>query len=252
MRFTKRIYSLYGSLIFGLSFIILLPFFLLTIQIPQWRKYGRRLNGLWSRAFFFLIFQKVSIQNKEILKREKQYILAANHFSYIDIPVMGLLAGEALFVGKSSLGKVPIFGYMFKKLHIAVDRASFRSRGETLRRTKEAIDHGCSIIIFPEGGIYSNNIPQMAHFKDGAFKVAFEKQIPIIPVTLSYNHLILPDDKKFLLSYKPVKVVVHSPIFPEGNEKEAVAAMKSECYSVIQNQLDADNTSSHHLATHNR
>ena len=241
MRLLRRIYSTYGTIIFLGSFLVLLPLFIITIEVPGLKKYGRKLNGIWAKVFFTGLFMRVIVENKHHLKQYPQYIIVANHFSYLDIPVIGLMSGDAVFVGKSSIGKVPLFGYMFKKLHIAVDRASFRSRGETLKRTKEIIDEGSSIIIFPEGGIRSTEPPIIAPFKDGAFNLAFEKQIPIIPVTLSYNHLILPDDNKFLLHYKPVKVVIHAPMIPEGSGKDAVANMKLRCHKVIQDQLWKDN-----------
>ncbi|MDN3669885.1 lysophospholipid acyltransferase family protein [Echinicola jeungdonensis] len=237
----RRIYSIYGLIIFTLSFLILLPFFIITIEVPNWHKYGRRLNQVWAKIFFNLIFIRVKIENKEILKSNKQYVIVANHFSYLDIPVIGLISRDAIFVGKSSLGRLPLFGYMFRKLHIAVDRSSFRSRGETLRRTKEVIEKGFNIIIFPEGGIRTTQPPTMAAFKDGAFHIAQEKQIPVIPVTLSYNHLILPDDKKFLLNHKSVKVVIHPPLEVKNESKDAIAKVRDECFKTIQNQLWKDN-----------
>jgi len=237
----RRLYSIYGSIIFILSFLLLLPFFIITIEIPGLKKYGRMLNGIWARIFFTGLFIRVKVENKELLKSHKQYVIIANHFSYLDIPVIGLMSRDAVFIGKSSLGKVPLFGYMFRKLHIAVDRSSFRSRGETLKRTKQIIDEGGSVIIFPEGGIRTAHPPEMATFKDGAFNLAFEKQIPVIPVTLSFNHLILPDDNKFLLNYKPVKVVIHPPVMPEGIAKEAIPRMKKACFDTIQKQLWRDN-----------
>ncbi|GGF17863.1 lysophospholipid acyltransferase family protein [Echinicola rosea] len=241
MRLLRRIYSTYGTIIFLGSFLVLLPLFIITIEVPGLKKYGRKLNGIWAKVFFTGLFMPVKVKNRHHLKKHSQYIIVANHFSYLDIPVIGLMSGDAVFVGKSSIGKVPLFGYMFRKLHIAVDRASFRSRGETLKRTKEIIDEGSSIIIFPEGGIRSTDPPTISSFKDGAFNLAFEKQIPIIPVTLSYNHLILPDDNKFLLHYKTVKVVIHAPMIPEGSGKKAVADMKSNCHQIIQEQLWKDN-----------
>lgn len=81
----------------------------------------------------------------------------------------------------------------------------------------------------------------MAKFKDGAFKLALDKQIPIIPVTLSYNHLILPDDGKFLLRYKPVKVVIHEPVSVKGCGPNDVNQLKLKCFNIIQDQLNKDN-----------
>lgn len=118
-----------------------------------------------------------------------------------------------------------------------------KSRGDAVLRARECLDEGASIVFFPEGGISSEKPPEMARFKDGAFKLALNKQIPIIPVTLSYNHLILPDDGKFLLRYKTVKVVIHEQIPVEGLGPKGVTELKEKCFNTIQEQLFKDNKS---------
>ncbi|KEO74764.1 lysophospholipid acyltransferase family protein [Anditalea andensis] len=241
MKILRRIYSIYGMVVFGLTFLALLPFFVLTIEIPSLKKYGRMLNRIWAKAFFIFLFMKVKYENRHHLKTSKQYIIVANHFSYMDIPTLGLIPTDAVFIGKSSLGKLPIFGYMFRNLHIAVDRNSMKSRGETILRTREALDRGSSVVIFPEGGIIATEPPLMGKFKDGAFKTAKEKKIPIIPVTLSFNHLILPDDGKLLLNFKSPKVVFHKPISLEQLEVYTPFELKDICFNIIQDQLNEDN-----------
>jgi len=146
----------------------------------------------------------------------------------MDIPVLGLIPFDLVFIGKRSLAKVPLFGYMFRSLHIAVDRHSMKSRVESVFKARKALDEGASVAFFPEGGISSERPPTMSKFKDGAFKLALDKQIPIIPITLSYNHLILPDDGKFLLRYKPIKVIIHEPILVEGCGPKEVKELKKQ------------------------
>ncbi|MFC4873775.1 lysophospholipid acyltransferase family protein [Negadavirga shengliensis] len=241
MKVLRRIYSIYGTLVFIFTFLLLLPIFIITIEIPGLKKYGRMLNRLWSKIFFGLLLIRVRFENLQYLKKHPQYVIIANHFSYLDIPVLGLIPYDLVFIGKSSLTKIPLFGYMFKNLHIAVNRASLKSRGESILRTREVLSQGSSVVFFPEGGISSPQPPQMARFKDGAFKVAVDKQIPIIPITLSYNHLILPDDGKFLLRYKSAKVVIHPPIPVEGLGHKSVPELKDRSFRIIQEQLLCDN-----------
>jgi len=241
MKILRRIYSIYGIIVFVFTFLVLLPLFVLTIEIPRLKRYGRMLNRIWAKAFFILLFLRVKYQNRHYLKSSKQYIIVANHFSYMDIPALGLIPTDAVFIGKSSLGKLPIFGYMFRNLHIAVDRNSMKSRGDTILKTREALDRGSSVVIFPEGGIIASDPPLMGKFKDGAFKTAKEKKIPIIPVTLSYNHLILPDDGKLLLNFKSAKVVFHAPITVAQLETATASELKDRCFNIIQNQLLEDN-----------
>lgn len=241
MRLLRRIYSLYGTIVFFGTFLVLLPIFVLTIEVPAWKKYGRKLNRIWSTIFFGCLLIRVKFENLEHLKANRQYIIVSNHFSYLDIPVLGLIPFDLVFVGKASLGRVPLFGYMFRNLHIAVDRKSLKSRGESIAKAKEVIDEGASVVIFPEGGINSSEPPRLARFKDGAFRIAVDKQIPIIPITLSYNHLILPDDGKFLLRYKTAKVVIHPPIPVRESDPKTVNSLKEQCFHIIQEQLMRDN-----------
>lgn len=239
----QRLYSIYGSIVFILTFLVLLPVFAFTIETSGRKARGRKLNRVWSMVFFGMLFFRVRMENLHQFKVRGPYVIVANHFSYLDIPVLGLIPFDLVFIGKSSLGKVPLFGYMFKNLHIAVDRNSLKSRGESVQRAREALDQGSSVVFFPEGGISSTEPPKMARFKDGAFKAAVDKQIPVIPITLSYNHLILPDDGRFLLRYKPVKVVIHPPVSVEGLGIREVGELKEKCYRIIQEQLWKDNES---------
>ena len=234
-----RIYSIYAAVTFVVTFLLIFPFMLICIWIPGWMKYGRKINRYWARAYFSLIFLPLKIEMEAKIESGKPYIFLANHFSYLDVAMMGFIPGDVLFVGKASISKMPLFGYYFKSLHIAVDRDRMRSRAETMRRAGEALDRGSSIILFPEGGIFTPKPPKMIPFKNGAFRLAMEKQIPVIPVTLSYNHLILPEDNQFLLYRRRAKMVFHQALDPGDFDSDS--SLKETCFAVIQQQLDSDN-----------
>lgn len=239
----SRIHSIWAALTFGLTFLIIFPFVLICIWVPGWKKYGRKINRYWARIYFSMIFLPVKIEMREKIEKGKSYIFLANHFSYLDVPMMGFIPGDVLFVGKASIRKAPLFGYYFKNLHIAVDRDRLKSRAETMRRAGEAIDRGSGIVLFPEGGIYTKHPPKMIPFKNGAFRLALEKQIPIIPVTLSFNHLILPEDYQFLLHRRAAKMVFHEALNPKDFDSDE--SLKEKCFEVIQKQLDVDNPATH-------
>jgi 1-acyl-sn-glycerol-3-phosphate acyltransferase len=250
MNVWKRIYSLYGTVIFFSVFLLLLPFFFLTIEIPGLKRYGRKLNHLWSTLFFGFLLIRVKIENLDnLLSHKGPFVIVSNHFSYLDIPALGLIPTDMVFVGKASLGNVPLFGYMFRNLHIAVNRNSLKSRGESMMRAKELLDEGASVVIFPEGGINSPAPPLLGKFKEGAFKIAEDKQIPVIPITLSYNHLILPDDGRFLLRHMTAKVVIHPPVHWNTENTKSVSEVKEQCRQVIQRQLLSDNPAATALST---
>jgi 1-acyl-sn-glycerol-3-phosphate acyltransferase len=241
MYFLRRIYTLYTFIVFCLSFLFVFPILLISIWVPNCEKYGRKINYYWASIYFRIIFLNVEIKGKENIKKGQSYVFIANHFSYIDIPMMGFLSGDVVFVGKSSISRVPLFGYYFKKLHVMVNRSSLKSRGEALIRAKKAIDNGSSLIIFPEGGIITSNPPYMNAFKDGPFIIGIDKQIPIIPVTLSFNHLILPDDGKNILNFHKGKMVIHKAVATKGLTDKDTALIKEKCFEIIQQQLLVDN-----------
>ena len=234
----QRIYTIYAGFLFALTFLLVFPILLICIWVKGWKKFGRKLQRYWARVYFSLIFLPVKIEKRAKIEKGKSYIFVANHFSYLDIPMMGFAPGDVLFVGKASIRKAPLFGYYFKNLHIAVDRDRMKSRAETMKRAAQSLDAGSSVIIFPEGGIFSTHPPQMIPFKNGAFRLAVEKQIPIIPVTLSYNHLILPDDGKFLIRRRPAKMILHEALVPTAFDSEDT--LKEKCFEIIQTQLNQD------------
>ncbi len=236
-RFFNRIYSIYGFGVFAFLFIILLPFFLFFILIDDKHPMLFKLNRLWALLFFGLIFIPIEVVYEEPIFKKGQYIFCANHFSYLDIPILGYLNFNAAFIGKSSLAKIPIFGFMFRKIHIAVDRERLRGRSEALKKALDVLGKGTSLIFFPEGGIVSKNPPAMGRFKDGAFRAAVEKQIPVVPVTIPFNWIILPDDKQFLLNWRKAKIIVHKPIKTETTDSKAVEYVKEKTYEVINNEL---------------
>jgi len=234
-----KIYSAYGLLVFALTFLILLPFFLLAIFVKPFEKMAAPLNHIWARTFFFFLFlNRTKLRFEAPLNKKQTYIFCTNHNSYLDIPTVGLIQHNFKFIGKASLRKVPLWGYMYSKLHILVDRKSMRSRHTSWIQVTDAIHKGFSIIFFPEGGIVSKNPPQMASFKDGSFRIAVEEQIPIVPVSIYHNHLLLPDRMPLIMHPGTASLLVHKPIWPSGIDDKAIKSLKHEVRTTIEKELE--------------
>ena len=92
-------------------------------------------------------------------------------------------------------------------------------------------------MIFPEGGIFTKSPPEMVAFKDGAFKAAITKKVPIIPVTIPYNHKILPDDNKYLFRRHRFKIIFHEPIETKELGLNGMESLKEQTYHVINEEL---------------
>lgn len=231
-------------------FAVVLFFFLfiipLYISIPFRRQHvlALWLHYLWAWGIFRLSFLSVRVERRFPLDRKQQYILCANHFSYLDIPALSLFPRPFKFVGKSQLRRIPLFGFMYRHIHIPVDRASYKSRAQTLEHVRWAIRHGYTLGFFPEGGIRFTRFPIMRPFQDGAFRVAAEHNIPIVPVTFPDNHHILPSDGRFKITRKPCRIIHHAPIKPTGRAEDDIKQLKKKVYRVIQDELNAHNSPS--------
>ena len=131
---------------------------------------------------------------------------------------------------------IPVFGFMYRKLHITVDRAKLRSKYDTYIKSRQALDEGKSLVIYPEGGIFTKRPPEMVRFKDGAFRLAIEKQIPIVPVTIPNNWIILPGDE-FLVRLGKVKVIFHAPVETSQMTLADTESLKRQVFKVIDDEL---------------
>ncbi len=185
-----------------------------------------------------MFLNRTRIRFEEKLDRKQRYIFCANHTSYLDIPTVGLINHNFKFIGKASLKKVPLWGYMYGKLHILVDRKSIRSKHSSWVKAKEALQKDFSIVFFPEGGIRSKEPPKMVPFKEGSFRIAVDEQIPIVPVTIPHNHILLPDQMPLTMHTGLVSVKVHKPIWPKGKDDEAVKLLKQEVRDIMEKELD--------------
>ncbi|WP_276366572.1 lysophospholipid acyltransferase family protein [Chryseolinea sp. H1M3-3] len=236
MKILRVIHTGYGLIVFTTLFIMLLPFLVIPILFPSQFQLVGIINRWWARLMFTFIFIPFQTEYRSKLDPKRQYIFCPNHFSYLDIPALGLSSHNTIFVGKSEMAKVPLFGFMYGKLHITVDRTKLKSRYASLEKSFHAIDQGKSLVIYPEGGIVTEKEPVLSKFKDGAFRVAIEKQIAIVPVTIPFNWIILPPDE-FLLRWHPLKVIFHEPIETSRLTIKDVDALKERVFTIIDSEL---------------
>lgn len=236
MRIFSWIHTIWGIFWFLLIFLLLFPIVFIALQKEEWKPIAHKCNRIWGKIFFFLIGMPFEITYEAKLDSKKAYVFCANHFSYLDIAMMGVVIKNYFaFMGKSSAKNIPLFGYMFAKLHIQVDRSAKNSRIKALTRSIRALKSGRSIMIFPEGGIHSTNFPKMVQpFKDGAFSMAIENQVPIVPISLIDNYKAMPE---ILFNWHKLRVIVHTPIETIGKTKADIETLKKQVYDTIQPTL---------------
>ncbi len=240
MKRLRIIHNYYGLTVFGFLFVLFLPLLIIPIIFTKQFRLVGIFNRWWAKLLFALIFLPYRVECRGKLDQTKQYIFCPNHFSYLDIPTMGLNPINAIFVGKSEMENIPLFGFMYSRLHITVDRSNLKSKFNTLTRSLEALDEGKSLVIYPEGGIITHDPPQMVKFKDGAFRAAIEKKVAIVPVTIPYNWVILPDPPKYLYKRKIV-LIFHEPIETAGMTLQDLDNLNQRVFDVIHSELQIHN-----------
>jgi len=138
----------------------------------------------WAKTNLFVMGFRVKIETKQQIEKDKSYMFCANHTSIIDILLMlAVVKNPFVFVGKAELGKIPIFGYFYKRTCILVDRSNAESRKAVFAEAERRLKLGLSVCIFPEGKVPDDESIVLDQFKNGAFILAIEHQISIVPMT---------------------------------------------------------------------
>lgn len=235
MKWLRQLYRIWLLICFAIPFLLLLPLFIIIIFYQPGRRFIKQLNGLWARCFFTGGFIPYKVIYEEKPSRRESYVYCANHTSALDIIAMGLVVrGPYAFMGKAELNKIPLFGFMFSRLHIPVNRVSKTQSYQAIQKALDTVDKGFSILMYPEG-TRSKKAPALQRFKDGAFKIAIEKQVPIVPVTLPYNWKMLGGDS--LPSWHKGLAIVHKPIETKGLTLDDLPRLKQQTFTVIDNEL---------------
>lgn len=228
------IYKLWIGLVFWLTLLLLYPVFRVLLSRPGWYPKAFKLKRMWSFGFQVLLFCPVKVHYRGKLP-VKPYIIVSNHCSYLDTVFMySVIKDYFLFVGKGELLKWPLFSRFFKTMDIPVHRENSKKAYQALQKAYDAIDRGESIALYPEGTIPDHS-PKMKSFKNGAFKMAIDKQVPILPVTWQNNHRVLLDPAKFFDYSLPqtIHVVVHEPISTKGLSDVDLIHLRNHTFNTI-------------------
>jgi 1-acyl-sn-glycerol-3-phosphate acyltransferase len=194
----------------------------------------------WAKTLLFVMGFKVDVIEEQVLKKEKSFMFCPNHTSMIDVFVMlAITKNPFVFVGKIELTKIPIFGFFYKRTCIIVDRSDSKSRNSVFDKARLRLDDGLDICIFPEGLVPADESVVLSDFKNGAFRLAIEYQIPIVPITM-YDCKKLFSYTFFSGSPGKLRVKVHSVIETKGLTIKEGNLLKKRTFEVIYNELVND------------
>lgn len=202
-------WKIYAGVLFFITLLVFYPPLFVLLQFEKLKPLSFPINVCWSRVVRILCFYAVSTTGNPPKKGEN-YIIVANHTSYLDIFLLysSLPNHPFLFLGKSELLKYPLIKTFFKKLNIPVDRSSRVKSAKSFIQAKKAIENGWSIVVFPEGGIF-DDAPHLHPFKDGAFQLAKLGKCSLLPITFVNHYKLLSDPETLTGPAQPGIAKIH-------------------------------------------
>ena len=192
----------------------------------------------WSKLTCWIFLVKVKVKGRENIDKNKSYIFVSNHQGAFDIfAIYGFLDHNFKWLMKKSLEKIFLVGAACKNAkHIFVDDSKISAIRETIAKSEETLKDGMSLVIFPEGSRSWNG--KMIPFKRGAFMLAGEFNLPVVPVTIEGSFKAMP---RFAKQVSPSTIVltIHSPIYP-GPRGFNTKLLMEQCRTEIESSLSEE------------
>ena len=192
---------------------------------------------LWSRAMIRLLLLPVHVEGREHMDPRQSYVFVANHQGAFDIfLIYGFLHRHFKWVMKESLRNIPLVGRACEAADFIFISQHPKQIQDSHARARRILQGGVSVVVFPEGARTWDG--KMIPFKRGAFQLACELQLPVLPMTIEGSFHVLPRSAGFNFVHRhPLRLTIHEPILPSGKGIDAERALMTEAQSVIQSVL---------------
>ncbi|RZK54497.1 MAG: 1-acyl-sn-glycerol-3-phosphate acyltransferase [Pedobacter sp.] len=234
------IYLIYAGIIFIALMFIVLPFVLLASAILS-KTTGKRvilfLLRCWAWGFSVASFFWIKTKNAHLINKNIPHIHVGNHGSYLD--AIAVCVGIPQYfspLGKVEMTKIPIFGLIYKRIVVLIDRSSKESREESVNALKTEIRSGQSILIFPEGTMNKTDKP-LSEFYDGAFRIAIETQTPLMPFVMINNRELLPRVNPLKARPGLLTIIFITPVDVKGLTQDDLPMLKQKVYDLMEDTI---------------
>jgi 1-acyl-sn-glycerol-3-phosphate acyltransferase len=226
------IWAIWTIVVFASTMLVVIIPILITFLIPE--PNGVRIfafiSRVWMIVFLNLVGCPFRFYGKENFARGKNYVVVANHSSLMDVPLLTpFLPGGNKTIAKRSMAKTPLFGWIYTRGSVLVDRDSDASRRQSYEAMKQVLQTGLHMVLYPEGTRNRTGQP-LKSFYDGAFRLAVDAQKDIIPVCLFGTAKALPPHKKFY--FRPTRLCIYIlPAIPV--QGQTAANLKQTSFDVM-------------------
>lgn len=183
----QTLFGLYCLIVFAVSLVLVLPLYILLFRAFSADKAPRlahRVSRGWAATLFFFFGIRFRCSHRQYIDPSATYIFIANHRSMLDIPAYALSCPHTFrFLSKEELTRIPLLGYVIRKLYITVKRSDKMDRKKSIEKMLQSLQEGISVFLAPEGT--RNTTPRtLLDFKDGAFRLALAAQLPLAVLVL--------------------------------------------------------------------
>lgn len=228
----KTLFGIYAILIVIISHLIVMPCYLLifsTFPADKAPHAAHKISRFWAEFLFVCFFIRVNVKGTENIDKNQTYIFVCNHRSQLDIPLFARACRNTFrFLSKIEVARIPVLGYVVKKLYITVDRKSKEDRIKSIEKMSDSlIREHISVVLFPEGTRNRTEAP-LLDFKDGAFRLAIDTQLPIAVLTILNSGEFAPANKFLQLRPGTLKARWSKPIETKGMSLDDLPKLKEE------------------------
>ncbi|MBR1484848.1 MAG: 1-acyl-sn-glycerol-3-phosphate acyltransferase [Prevotella sp.] len=242
MKYLYRIYQLFVALPLGLLITVVTAIVTAVgCIVGNGHFWGYYPGHLWARCVLWLLLIPTKVEGREHLEKSQSYVFVANHQGAFDIfLIYGYLNRNFKWMMKQSLRKLPFVGFACEKSHqIFVDKRGPKAIKATYDAARNTLRDGTSLTVFPEGA--RSFTGHMGLFRRGAFALADELQLPVVPLTINGSFNILPRmrDGRFV-SWHRLRLTIHEPIYPIGQGHDNVEATLRQAYDSVMSALDQE------------
>lgn len=191
---------------------------------------------IWAKIFCILTFVRVEVTGRENYDKDKSYVFVANHQGAYDIfSVYGYLNHNFKWMMKKSLEKLPLIGFACRRAgHIYVDNSGISAVKNTMQRAETELKDGMSLVVFPEGS--RTKTGKIGRFKRGAFQLAQEFSLPIVPITINGAYEVMPRTS-LVPHYGTITLIIHKPVAAPVSEAE-VRTKADEAFAAVCSGLE--------------
>ncbi len=229
-----RIFAAWAMVVFvGSMLIFWIPIWLVGIwPEPKRTIHFFKIVDVWMAVFFIFSGVKRKVTGRHHFKKNETYIVVCNHNSFMDVPLSdSVVPTPHKTIAKSEMMKIPVFGTVYKRGSVLVNRKSEESRRASFAKMKATLAMGFHMCIYPEGTRNKTNAP-LQKFHDGAFKLAIETGNAIVPAVIFNTNKVLPIHKTFFFWPGPVEMHFLPPI---SAQQKTAAQLKEEVFNVMHN-----------------